>query len=200
MNAPGIRKILGIWDLYSRLMDLNFMNFMQPHLLMLFHCFVTANSKSQSLQCSHICHVCCFCSQFHKKCQTSSCPMSPPPQGHGRLAACWSELKGNSFGIALLFLSKTCVSKYICPYAWLYISICLPVIPCRSLGFSHWPEFSLFSQVSSFSLAEILVLVVFLVLLVGGSITSSSVFIFGRRVGTSHLRKFFNAWINDNVF
>ena len=78
-------------------MDLNFMNFMQPHLLMLFHCFVTANSKLQSLQCSHICHVCCFCSQFHKKCQTSSCPMSPPPQDHGRLAACWSELKGNSF-------------------------------------------------------------------------------------------------------
>ena len=122
MNISGIRKIKGTWDLDNRLMDLNFMNFMQPHLLMLFHCFVTANSKSQSLQCSHICHVCCFCSQFHKKCQTSSCPMSPTPKGHGRLAACWSELKGDSFGIALLFLSKTCVSKYIFPYACLYES------------------------------------------------------------------------------
>ena len=36
MNASGIRKMLGIWDLDSRLVDLNFMNFMQPQLLCYF--------------------------------------------------------------------------------------------------------------------------------------------------------------------
>ena len=83
----------------------------------------------------------------------------------------------------------------MCPHPWLVFNICPPVIPCKSLVLFLLSQSSLSNLSSSFSLARVL-----LVSMVGESISSSSVIIFCRLEGTSHLRNSINAWTYRGVF